>query len=107
MEKSNETIKQDMLTRGFCEEVVQAVFIDAKYDGYLTKQNKTVQKLRSLEKAVIPTDLNYHEILHLKAEAKEKLSAFRPHTLGQASRISGITPADVMVIQIHLKKHTN
>jgi len=106
-EKTNKTIKQDMLKQGFCEEVIQAVFIDAKYDGYLSKQNKTVQKLRSLEKAVIPADLDSHEILHLKAEAKEKLSAFRPHTLGQASRIGGITPADVMVIQIHLKKHAN
>jgi len=55
----------------------------------------------------IPADLDYHSIAHLWAEAKEKLSAFRPGTLGQASRISGITPADITVIQIHLKKNND
>jgi tRNA uridine 5-carboxymethylaminomethyl modification enzyme len=54
----------------------------------------------------IPADLDIEEITHLRAEAKEKLLAFRPATLGQAARISGITPADITVIQVHLKKHS-
>jgi tRNA uridine 5-carboxymethylaminomethyl modification enzyme len=60
--------------------------------------------MRTLEKKKIPEDLDYKSIVHLRPEAKEKLSTFRPGTLAQASRISGITPADITVIQIHLKK---
>ncbi|MHC4370888.1 MAG: tRNA uridine-5-carboxymethylaminomethyl(34) synthesis enzyme MnmG [Planctomycetota bacterium] len=85
-------------------DVLQAVVIDAKYEGYLAKQERLVANLRTLESRKIPDDLDYNSILHLRSEAKEKLSAFQPETLAQASRISGITPADITVIQIHLKK---
>jgi tRNA uridine 5-carboxymethylaminomethyl modification enzyme len=87
-------------------EVLDAVVIDAKYEGYLIKQQRLVANLQTLENKKIPSDLDYYAITHLRAEAKEKLSAFRPATLGQASRISGITPADITVIQIHLKKYS-
>jgi len=83
--------------------VLEAVIIDAKYEGYLAKQQRLVGSLQALENKKIPVDLDYKRIVHLRAEAKEKLSAFRPGTFGQASRISGITPADITVIQIHLK----
>jgi tRNA uridine 5-carboxymethylaminomethyl modification enzyme len=63
-----------------------------------------VAGFRALENKKIPADLDYNSIAHLRAEAKEKLSVFKPSTFGQASRISGITPADITVIQIHLKK---
>jgi len=86
------------------EDVLQAVVIDAKYEGYLAKQDRLVANMRTLEKKRIPEDLDYNSIVHLRSEAKEKLSAFKPGTLAQASRISGITPADITVIQIHLKK---
>jgi tRNA uridine 5-carboxymethylaminomethyl modification enzyme len=86
------------------EDVYQAVIIDAKYEGYLAKQERLVAGFRALENKKIPADLDYNSIAHLRAEAKEKLSVFRPSTFGQASRISGITPADIMVIQIHLRK---
>jgi tRNA uridine 5-carboxymethylaminomethyl modification enzyme len=86
-------------------DVVQAVVIDARYEGYLAKQEKLVADLRSLEGRKIPADLDYDRIEHLKSEARQKLSAFRPATLAQAARISGITPADITVIQIHLKKY--
>jgi tRNA uridine 5-carboxymethylaminomethyl modification enzyme len=86
------------------EDVLQAVIIDAKYEGYLVKQERLVANWRALENRKIPADLDYNCILHLRTEAKERLSAFRPDTLAQASRISGITPADITVIQIHLKK---
>ena len=95
----------DFLKRmGFSDEVVETVMIDAKYEGYLNKQAKMVADFRSLEDKKVPTDLDYNDIVHLRAEAREKLSFHRPYTLGQASRIAGVTPADIVVIQIHLKK---
>jgi tRNA uridine 5-carboxymethylaminomethyl modification enzyme len=96
----NPDIKKMNLT----EDVFQAVAVDAKYEGYLSKQERLVAGFRALENKKIPADLDYNSIAHLRAEAKEKLSVFRPSTLGQASRISGITPADITVVQIHLKK---
>ena len=86
------------------EDVLNAAIIDAKYEGYLVKQERLVANLRTLERKKIPDDLDYNSISHLRSEAKEKLSAFKPGTLAQASRISGITPADITVIQIHIKK---
>jgi tRNA uridine 5-carboxymethylaminomethyl modification enzyme len=86
------------------KDVLEAVIIDAKYEGYLAKQDRLVANMRTLEKKKIPEELDYSSIAHLRSEAKEKLSAFKPGTLAQASRISGITPADITVIQIHLKK---
>jgi tRNA uridine 5-carboxymethylaminomethyl modification enzyme len=94
----------DVKNMNLSEDVLQAVIIDAKYEGYLAKQERLVAGFRTLENKKIPLDLDYNSIAHLRAEAKEKLSAFRPSTLGQASRISGIAPADITVIQIHLKK---
>ena len=83
---------------------IETTVIDAKYEGYLIRQEKVVQQLRRLEGQKLPEDLDYNKILHLRSEARQKLSAFRPYTLGQAGRIGGITPADIMVIQIHLRK---
>jgi len=93
-------------TMNLPQDVILAVIIDAKYDGYLSKQHKLVAAFKALENKKIPPDLDYNAIDHLRAEAREKLSAFRPATLAQASRISGITPADITVIRIHLKKYT-
>ena len=94
----------DIRNMNLTEDVLDAAIIDAKYEGYLAKQERLVANLRTLEKKKMPEDLDYNGIEHLRPEAKEKLSAFRPSTLAQASRISGITPADITVIQIHLKK---
>jgi tRNA uridine 5-carboxymethylaminomethyl modification enzyme len=97
----NEYVKKEH----FDKEVLEAVIIDAKYEGYLEKQNKLADAFLDLEKKKIPAELDYSGIDHLRAEAKEKLSAFRPATLGQAARIGGITPADITVIQVYLKKY--
>jgi tRNA uridine 5-carboxymethylaminomethyl modification enzyme len=83
--------------------VLEAVVVDAKYEGYLAKQERLVALQRSLDSKKIPPDLDYASIKHLRAEAKEKLSAFQPATLGHASRIPGITPADITVLQVYLK----
>ena len=95
----------DVINAGFSKDVLDAAIIDAKYQGYLDKQQRLAAGFRNLENKKIPADLDYDSIIHLKAEAKQKLARFRPATLAQASRISGITPADIIVIQIHLKKY--
>jgi tRNA uridine 5-carboxymethylaminomethyl modification enzyme len=88
----------------FDPEVVRAVMIDARYEGYLAKQQRLADDFQSLESVGLPDDLDYAGIWHLRAEARDKLAHFRPQTLGQASRIGGVTPADVTVIGIYLKK---
>jgi tRNA uridine 5-carboxymethylaminomethyl modification enzyme len=90
---------------GFSKDVIEAALIDAKYVGYLAKQERLAIGLQTLDKKLIPANLDYAGITHLRIEAKEKLATFRPQTLGQANRISGITPADIIVIQVHLKKY--
>ena len=90
--------------RQFSKDTIEAAITDAKYEGYLVKQDRLVASLQTLEHKHIPTDLDYHTIEHLRAEAKEKLSLFRPQTLAQAARIGGVTPADITVLQVHLKK---
>ncbi len=85
-------------------DVLETVGIDAKYEGYLQKQQRLVARFRNLENKNIPPELDYNDVPHLRAEAKEKLSVFRPGTLAQAARMSGITPADITVIQVHLRK---
>jgi tRNA uridine 5-carboxymethylaminomethyl modification enzyme len=103
----SQTLYEDSFVKnnGFHRDVVEAVIIDAKYEGYLAKQERLAVGLQTLDKKHIPADMDYRDITHLRPEAKEKLSAFHPQTLGQASRISGITPADITVIQVHLKKY--
>jgi len=90
---------------GYGRDIVEAVTVDAKYEGYLAKQERLVSLQRSLDSKKIPAGLDYAGIEHLRIEAREKLMAFQPATLGHASRLSGITPADITVIQVHLKKH--
>ncbi|MHC5144651.1 MAG: tRNA uridine-5-carboxymethylaminomethyl(34) synthesis enzyme MnmG [Planctomycetota bacterium] len=94
----------DIMGLGLSKEVMNAVMIDSKYEGYTARQEKQVAAFRNLENIKLPQSLDYHAIPHLRFEAKEKLTKFRPFTLGQASRLGGITPADITVIQIHLKK---
>ncbi|UCC21481.1 MAG: tRNA uridine-5-carboxymethylaminomethyl(34) synthesis enzyme MnmG [Planctomycetota bacterium] len=99
------SVKERLFGADGNDEAAEAVIIDAKYEGYLTKQERLVAGLQVLEKKKIPAELDYEKITHLRTEAKEKLSALRPGTVGQASRIGGITPADITVIRIHLKKY--
>ncbi len=89
----------------FAPDVLETAIIEAKYEGYLVKQEKIVARMRKMEDYKLPEGFDYDKIEHLRAEAKEKLKKFAPYTLGQAGRIGGITPADIIVIQIHLKKY--
>jgi len=89
---------------GLKREILEAAAIHCKYEGYLARQERQIAGFRNLEHIRLPEELDYHRIPHLRFEAREKLSALRPATLGQAGRIAGVTPADIIVIQIFLKK---
>ncbi|MFH0981572.1 MAG: tRNA uridine-5-carboxymethylaminomethyl(34) synthesis enzyme MnmG [Planctomycetota bacterium] len=87
---------------GFPVAVLQQVLTEAKYAGYLARQQRQIERFRNLEALPIPPDLNYAAIRELRAEAREKFSAVGPRTLGQAGRISGISPADITTLWIYL-----
>ena len=86
------------------EQVAEQVEIQAKYDGYIVRQLEEIEQLRRYENTLLPDDLEYDAIGGLSNEVKQKLRTVRPETLGVASRISGITPAAISQILIHLKK---
>jgi tRNA uridine 5-carboxymethylaminomethyl modification enzyme len=81
---------------------VASAVTDARYGGYLAKQSIALRRMQELDDKLIPQDTDYAAVSHLRHEAREKLTAIRPRTLGQALRISGLTPADVTVLAIHL-----
>ena len=81
------------------------VTILIKYKGYIDKALRQVEKVKKMEEKQIPRDLDYEDVLNLSLEAKQKLSQIKPLTIAQASRISGINPADISVLLIHLKQH--
>jgi tRNA uridine 5-carboxymethylaminomethyl modification enzyme len=88
----------------FTKEVADQAMILVKYDGYIRRQMEQVERGKNSEAAKIPDDFDYQRVPGLSNEVKEKLSRIRPFSVGQASRISGITPAAVAIIQIYLKK---
>ena len=89
---------------GFENDAIEQVTIDAKYAGYIGRQSEQVERFRRLEDKRIPSDFSYRAIPQLRAEAREKLERVRPLSLGQAGRISGISPADIATLLIHLKR---
>ena len=90
----------------FDERVTEEVETRIKYEGYITRQERQVEKLRRMENVRLHEDIDYQSIYGLTREGREKLDRVKPLSLGQASRISGITPAALMAIQVHLKKHS-
>ncbi len=85
-------------------DVVEQVNINIKYDGYIKRQQRQVEQFKKLESKLIPEDINYDEIQSLRIEAKQKLNEMRPSSIGQASRISGVSPADVSVLLVYLER---
>jgi len=81
---------------------VASLIVDLRYAGYLEKEQRALGQMQELDGRRIPEGIDYEAVSHLRAEAKEKLAAIRPRSLGQALRVSGITPADVTVLAIHL-----
>lgn len=89
---------------GVSKEVLDMVETDAKYEGYLQKGLDQIEKAKKLEEKVLPEDIDYMSISGLRLEARQKLDKIRPHSLGQAGRISGVSPADIAVLMVYLKK---
>lgn len=86
----------------FKKECLEEAEIEIKYDSYIQKENELAEKLNRLENVKLPKDFDYHSIQSLSYECREKLNRYKPQTLGQASRISGISPADINVLAIFL-----
>ncbi len=78
--------------------------IQIKYEGYIARQDRQIERFAAMETKLIPTSLDYANVVGLRTEARQKLGKFNPRSLGQALRISGITPADVTVLAIHLTR---
>ena len=89
------------------EAEAEEVEIKAKYEGYIKLQMTQVEKMKKLENKLLPEDLDYLNLKGISLEARQKLDKFRPHSIGQASRISGISPADVSVLLIYLEQKNN
>jgi tRNA uridine 5-carboxymethylaminomethyl modification enzyme len=86
------------------EEVIQQVEIFIKYEGYIARQETEVARLKSLEDKQIPSWMDYSKVPSLRTEARQKLTKIQPATLGQASRISGVSPSDVGILMVWLKQ---
>ncbi|MEX1140091.1 MAG: tRNA uridine-5-carboxymethylaminomethyl(34) synthesis enzyme MnmG [Bacteroidota bacterium] len=84
-------------------EVIEQLEIEFKYEGYITRQHEQVLKFERLESHAIPEEFNFADVRSLSSEGREKLSRVRPTSIGQASRISGVTPSDISVLLVHLK----
>ncbi|WP_366766861.1 hypothetical protein [uncultured Neisseria sp.] len=95
------------LTFGQCrlpENVIEQVEIQVKYQGYIDRQNEEIDSRRDIETLKLPEDIDYSKVKGLSAEVQQKLNQHKPETVGQASRISGVTPAAVALLMVHLKR---
>ena len=84
-------------------DVIEQIDISIKYEGYIKRQTEQVHQFKKLEKRMIPADLNYDDVSNLRKEARQKLKDIKPENIGQASRISGVSPADISVLLVYLK----
>lgn len=105
---SYKDLKQFDTTRPeISSEILEKVQVEIKYEGYINRQNRQISEMRRLEKKILPKDLDFSEIKGLRLEAIEKLSKLKPNNIGQASRISGVSPADISVLIIWLATKFN
>ena len=98
---------QDFLNIPYENNIKEEVEIGIKYEGYIKKTYKEVEKMNKLEEKKIPNDIDYKKVKNLASEARQKLEKIRPVSIGQASRISGVNPSDLSVLSIYLKKEYN
>ena len=91
------------LAESFSPGVARQMEIQVKYQGYIQRQERDIQAFLRMEQAVLPDDLDYQAISSLRIEAREKLNRVRPRNLGQAGRISGVSPSDISVLMVYLK----
>ncbi|MCL2569592.1 MAG: tRNA uridine-5-carboxymethylaminomethyl(34) synthesis enzyme MnmG [Firmicutes bacterium] len=103
--KRGNDIKDLELFKGITPSVLEHVETETKYEGYLARQNRIIHESKRQEQTKLPSDIDYSQIKALSREAVEKLTLIRPLTIAQATRISGITPADISVLLVWLKKN--
>ena len=94
--------KRPEFPEDLAEEIIDQIDIAIKYDGYIKRQEKQVEQFKKLEKKKIPADIDYDQVKSLRIEAVQKLKEYRPVSIGQASRISGVSPADISVLLVYL-----
>jgi tRNA uridine 5-carboxymethylaminomethyl modification enzyme len=87
---------------GILDEVLESAEIKIKYEGYIQREKIVAEKIQRLDKVKIPEDINYAELLSISTEARQKLSKIRPASIGQAGRISGVSPSDVNILLMYL-----
>src|SRR6266568_4562060 len=87
------------------ESTAAEVELQVKYENYIRKQEQMVQRTHRLEEQPIPEHINYQDVTHMRTQARQKLSLIRPRTVGQASRVEGVTPADIAILMVYLEKH--
>lgn len=87
------------------KEVIEQIEINAKYEGYIKKATKEAEKMLTLESKKLPANIDYEKIPNLASEARQKLAEIRPSTIGQASRISGVNPADISILMVYLRRN--
>ena len=104
-ELSYATVADAFGLKRFTPDVEEAMDIAITYEGYIKKQMEQVEKVRKLEEKILPKEWDYTEIKGISLEAQQKLNKIRPHSIGQASRISGVSPADVSVLLIQLEQY--
>ena len=103
LDVAGQTVRHQFLgLAGAHGRAIESLAIDARYDGYLSKEQAALRQMQELDDKIIPESVDYVAVRHLRPEAREKLSRIRPRSLGQALRISGVTPADITVLAIHL-----
>jgi tRNA uridine 5-carboxymethylaminomethyl modification enzyme len=100
----NAGLAGDAVSRETTRAILEQVEIAAKYSGYIDRQKGEVERAAHYENLKLPADLDYNQVSALSIEVRQKLSRHRPETLGQASRVSGITPAAISLLLIHLKR---
>ena len=100
---SRETLGRELGSQ-LAGELIEQLEIATKYAGYIDKQNEEVTRAQSLEELALPAELDYNQVTALSFEVRQKLNQHRPQTLGQATRISGVTPAAISLLLVHLKK---
>ena len=91
-------------SRAFPESIQEQVEIQVKYDGYIKRQMEQIERFRRLEDVSFPEEFDFSSVIGLTTEVMEKLKKIKPHSLGQASRISGVTPAAISILMVNLKK---
>ena len=100
----NDLLGMAELKKDYKKEVIDQVEINLKYESYIKKETEVVEKIERLENSRIPASFNYSDVASLSAEGKEKLNKIKPKSIGQASRISGVSPSDVSILMVYLKK---